>query len=767
MNSNRFPPIHLSDMSFHIRQGDIVTLDGNRLQFKKRFPSGKHEFETLEDGEPIIIEAFDLLRKWIDHKLVLHGNGELHPLEQKRLDIPLDHLTEKETAELHFWHACMIAFYEAHPRPRKTKDGLTPILERVRKETGDTKSRSWQVFQKKIRKFERAERDPRALINLDRHKGNPRQSRLSSFVDEIISKAIDDVFLTRDSYNRKVFCDRVLADIHRYNRDAGQRGPYIPTPHRSTLYRRLKWVDGYLELCAREGKEAADQKYRPTYTGRPATRIGEVYEIDHHRCKTHLCDAETGLMLGRPWLTLVVDRYSRAVVGFYISFAPPSWHSVANALRMAIMPKEPFLSSDGETQLIWFAYGVCEWIVTDNGRELKSQHFVQAVIRIGVKGITWAPRYKPNYKGIVERFFRTMESGLGQTLPNAAKQPDRKAAPRKKSNPKYAITLDEYRTRFIEWVLQVYNPAQHTKLSRAPEMMWREGAKLHPPRLPRSVQDLNVLMMYVEQRTLHKYGIQLNHLTYNSPDVARLRSELGVPLELPIRYDRSDVGYVYVQHPKSGNLYKIPSTTPAYADGLPLDVHLAVWREMQEQGTSSTTDADLVERRDNIIREAQKARGHRKMTERKKSQIMGSLSNDDFIPGKVIMNRADSQLDAVDQMLNDEENAALSSSHTVEFPSSLESDSLPNTSGPHSVVRVQKPAPKDRSEMHRPKKVKIAEEEFDEVSFHSPKIEPISAIKPSYSSRISTGVSGFKITHLGPPRNNATDTKGKQDDDSK
>jgi hypothetical protein len=81
MNSNHFPPIRPSDMSFHIRRGDIVTLDGNRLQFKKRFPSGKHEFETLEDGEPVIFEGLDLLRKWIEGKFVLHGNGELHPLE--------------------------------------------------------------------------------------------------------------------------------------------------------------------------------------------------------------------------------------------------------------------------------------------------------------------------------------------------------------------------------------------------------------------------------------------------------------------------------------------------------------------------------------------------------------------------------------------------------------------------------------------------------------------------------------------------------------
>ncbi|MEP2828063.1 Mu transposase C-terminal domain-containing protein [Parvibaculum sp.] len=763
MNKNLHPSHRPSDVAFHIPQGEIVMLEGTRLQFKKRYPSGNYEFVNPEDGEPFIIEVAALLKKWLENKLVLQGNGDLHPLEQKRLEIPLDQLTKKESAEIEFWLACVKAFYAVHPRPKKTKKGLTPILERIRRETGDKRPRSWQVFQSKIRKFEMGGRDPRALISLNRYKGNPHQSRLLPIVDQIIDNAISEVYLTPDNYNRKVFCGRVLADIYKYNRNVGLSGPHIPVPDRSTLYRRLHWIDGYLELYTREGKEAADQKYRPAYAGKPATRIGEVYEIDHHKCDTHLCDAKTGLMLGRPWLTLVVDRFSRAIVGFYLSFATPSWHSTAQALRMAIMPKEPFLASDGQTRLVWFAHGVCEWIVTDNAPELKSPDLVRAAEAVQIGGITWAPRYKPNYKGIVERFFGSMEEDFGQSLPNAAKQPNRKASPRKKTDPKHAITLDEYRARFIEWVLQVYNRSLHTKLHCSPEMMWREGAKLHPPRLPRSARDLNVLMMYVKERTLHQYGIELNNLRYNSSDVARLRSDFGGSVKLPVRFDRSELGYIYIQHPTSGELYKIPCTTPMYADGLSLDVHLAVWETMREKGISSTKDADLVIYRDNIIREAQKARGHKKLTIRKQSEILLS-GFDDFTPGKVIVNRAESQLNAFDQMMGDRDNAAPSPSHTVEFPSSLEPDALPRTVGKLNVVRVQKPKPKDRSEIPHPKKISIVEDEFDENSFHSPKIEPISPLKQSYSPRVTTGLSGIPMTRLDAhPRNASSDTDSEDD----
>ena len=37
--------------------------------------------------------------------------------------------------------------------------------------------------------------------------------------------------------------------------------------------------------------------------------------------------------IGRPWLTLMVDHYSRLPVGYYLGFKPPGFESVALALR--------------------------------------------------------------------------------------------------------------------------------------------------------------------------------------------------------------------------------------------------------------------------------------------------------------------------------------------------------------------------------------------------------------------------------------------------
>lgn len=46
-----------------------------------------------------------------------------------------------------------------------------------------------------------------------------------------------------------------------------------------------------------------------------------------------------GELLSRPWLTTVIDTYSRWIMGINLGFDAPSSQLVALALRQAILPK--------------------------------------------------------------------------------------------------------------------------------------------------------------------------------------------------------------------------------------------------------------------------------------------------------------------------------------------------------------------------------------------------------------------------------------------
>lgn len=106
------------------------------------------------------------------------------------------------------------------------------------------------------------------------------------------------------------------------------------------LVRQIALTTDQYALCkARHGPHAANNEYGGRGAGIVTTRPLERVEVDHTLCDVHLIDAETGEPIGRPWLTLVVDHYSGAVLGFHLSLNPPSASSVIAALRHAILPK--------------------------------------------------------------------------------------------------------------------------------------------------------------------------------------------------------------------------------------------------------------------------------------------------------------------------------------------------------------------------------------------------------------------------------------------
>lgn len=105
-------------------------------------------------------------------------------------------------------------------------------------------------------------------------------------------------------------------------------------------------INQYDVMNSRYGRRAADTKRGPRAAGVITTRPLERVEMDHFLCDVHLVCEKTGIRLGRPWLTLAVDHYSGMVLGYYLSFAPPSAASVLAALRHAILPKINFTSGN-------------------------------------------------------------------------------------------------------------------------------------------------------------------------------------------------------------------------------------------------------------------------------------------------------------------------------------------------------------------------------------------------------------------------------------
>src|SRR5690606_28759365 len=122
------------------------------------------------------------------------------------------------------------------------------------------------------------------------------------------------------------------------------------------------------------------------------------------------------LPLGRPTVTLVLDKYSRMVLGFHIGVQGTSLESVFHALRHAILPKTYVSEKYPDIKNEWPAFGVFEKLICDNGAEFHANDLERVAFELGFQ-IEFCPKRKPYYKGSIERYLKTLNFKLAHRLP--------------------------------------------------------------------------------------------------------------------------------------------------------------------------------------------------------------------------------------------------------------------------------------------------------------------------------------------------------------
>ena len=68
-----------------------------------------------------------------------------------------------------------------------------------------------------------------------------------------------------------------------------------------------------------------------------------IVEMDHTIVDAHIVEPRSGKTIGRPVLTLAIDRASRIVLGMLLSLEAPSRLSVGLCLHHSVMPKQVWL----------------------------------------------------------------------------------------------------------------------------------------------------------------------------------------------------------------------------------------------------------------------------------------------------------------------------------------------------------------------------------------------------------------------------------------
>ena len=107
----------------------------------------------------------------------------------------------------------------------------------------------------------------------------------------------------------------------------------------------------------------------------------------------------------RPWLTLCIDSRSRLVMAAVFGYDHPDRYTVAAAIREAVLTSDT-KRYGGKPHEIW----------VDNGHELLSHHVYQLTESLQIVLHPCKP-HRPQEKGIVERFFGTLNTRLWADQP--------------------------------------------------------------------------------------------------------------------------------------------------------------------------------------------------------------------------------------------------------------------------------------------------------------------------------------------------------------
>lgn len=371
-----------------------------------------------------------------------------------------------------------------------------------------------------------------ALVPRNSARGN-RTSRLSDEQEGLILAVINKYWRSHEAANYK--------SCYRHMRVSCDTAG-VPCPSYPTMIARIKAEETARDLRTRYGKRMAYQMGEfvdvlyydtPQHGSRPFQYV----HIDHTQADIELISGRTGKPLGRPWLSLAVDAFTRRILALYLTFDPPSYHSVMMVVR----------------DMVRRFQRLPEFIVVDNGRDFMSAAFESFLDAMGTH-LRFRPAGQPRHGAVLERMFGRVHSEYVHNLAGNTKATKNVRMATGKHLPvNFAEwTLESLYYGLEHWAFEYYDQEPHAALDCSPREMFQRGLQESGSRPHRQLlcnRDFLIatcppvgregLRKVNNQRGVDVHGLLYWNPAFRNPRVANQR--------LPVRYDPWDASSVYVQ----------------------------------------------------------------------------------------------------------------------------------------------------------------------------------------------------------------------------
>lgn len=449
--------------------------------------------------------------------------------------------------------------------------------------------------------------------------GGKGQSRLPPEAEAIVDSLVKEVYLNKQKRSIKKTNDEIRRNCAHAN---------LKPPHYLTVRKRILAVSEVERDKQRLGSKVANEKHSAFPGHFPGADWPlAVVQIDHTKFDIMLVDDIHRLCIGRPWVTVAIDVFSRMVVGVYISLDPPNTMSVGLCIAHAILPKEQWLARLGLSNS-WPCWGVMQRIHADNGREFRGNMLQRACKEYSID-LEWRPVKKPHYGAHIERLLGTFNEEIHALPGTTFSSPTERGE--YDSEGQAVMTMAEFEKWIVTYITGVYHQREYSSLMTSPVQQYEKGIlgtdEMPGRGLPRRIVDedrLRLNLMPFFDRAVQSYGVVVDEVHYYSDVLRRYvnAKESGKSRKkrkFTFRRDPRDISTLYFYDPEVKDYFRIPYRDTAHSP-------MSIWefrearRRLEKQGVKEINEGLIFRSHEEMRCIEEQAREKTKHVRRKNQQ---------------------------------------------------------------------------------------------------------------------------------------------------
>ncbi|WP_409260906.1 transposase [Pseudomonas putida] len=563
----------------------VVVAEGSRYQLR-----------SLKFSKQIVIQSYERLAKaWCKGTLVKTQEAPFAP----RADLILDALNPHQQTALAKRLRYVLPVIE-HWGGHLPRQPVLTLLTEVAKQEGETRP-SYGALYLWVKAYLSMGENKLALVPRTRSSPIRRVLKQPEIVQEIIKVNLAQLFFTQTPCKKTDLIFAIQSAIEACNE---KRPPHdqLTCPSTSTLYRIITELDRYETDCHQLGYLRAIKKQKWSRKCKRPSAVFDLVEGDTHTFDVETVD-EKGQLIGRVFLTVLIEVRTRIILGWDISYNPGSAEKTIRALKHSLLSSNPF-------------GGLARRYRLDNGSEFANVRLKNVLNDLGAD-VTYCEPRNPDQKPHLESFFKTWTTSIAHCMPGTTFSGPNPYD----SEANACLTLNDIRNNFEHWLKTVYHPGSHDGLGKSPQEAWDEdqvnSTAFEQKRY--SEEDLRRHLLCVAYIKPNNGRLRYKGLAWTGPAVSYLATLYsGKPRRLRLLYDISELGTAWVCDPNTpSELFEVMAVDPDYQNGLTMHMHKLISARLRARKQSPSYRA-ACEARVEIIRElaSEKTKTQRKTCKR-------------------------------------------------------------------------------------------------------------------------------------------------------